>query len=689
MSGTTPKRLICTCEKTMALDAAAIGAALGEPAPTLCNAACRGEVDRFVGAARDAQALQVACTQEAPLFEDVAEEEGVSAALAFTNIREMAGWTADKGDPAPKIAALLAAETVARRPARLKALESEGVCLVYGDGQTALDFALKLSGRLSVTLLLRQADDILLTGAHGAVPIYQGTVRMTTGYLGAFEVVVDNYAPLSPSSRTEPVFLMPRDGARSQCDIIVDLTGDTPLVTAPDKRDGYLRADPAHPAALAEALFEASDLLGTFEKPIYVENATDICAHSRNQQTGCSKCLDACPAGAITEAGDHVAIEAGICGGCGSCAAVCPTGALDYTFPATPDLIARLQKLIGTYRGAGGADPVMLVHDDRHGGPLISAMARFGRGLPLNVLPLSVFAPTNVGHVALLGALAAGASGVVVLASPQDADELPPLETEIALANAIAGGIGLGAERISLLCEADPDTVEAALWAASPGAPLDERAFASVGGKRDQARIVVNALAQGHDGPDVIALPEGAPYGRVEIDTEGCTLCLACVSVCPADALRDNENQPEVRFVEAACVQCGLCQTSCPENVITLTPQLNLKESALSPEILNQEEPFNCISCGKPFGTKSTIKRISAQLAGKHSMFQTGDQSRLIEMCDDCRIEFQANQADNPFAAAERPRVRTTDDYLNGSNDSDNISGDTHGKPLKADDFLN
>ena len=52
--------------------------------------------------------------------------------------------------------------------------------------------------------------------------------------------------------------------------------------------------------------------------------------------------------------------------------------------------------------------------------------------------------------------------------------------------------------------------------------------------------------------------------GAIAIDTEGCTLCLACVGACPTGALQDNPDMPQLRFQEDACIQCGLCRNTCP-----------------------------------------------------------------------------------------------------------------------------
>jgi len=164
---------------------------------------------------------------------------------------------------------------------------------------------------------------------------------------------------------------------------------------------------------------------------------------------------------------------------------------------------------------------------------------------------------------------------------------------------------------------------------------------------------------------DIIALPEDAPFGAVEVDVEGCTLCLACVSACPTGALLDDPDQPMLRFAEDLCVQCGLCKATCPEKVITLEPQFDFRAATAAARVLKREEPFNCIRCGKPFGVKSTIERVATALAGKHWMYQASDR-RLdaIRMCADCRVIAVAEAEFDRSGAPPRPDLRTTEDYL-------------------------
>jgi len=662
----------------MALNGAALGKALGVKPPVIHSHLCRGGIDAFEQALGDCENILVACTQEAPLFTEVAEDAGGETDLHFVNIRENAGWCAAKTAPHAKIAALLTAAKFDPKPARLRAIQSDGLCLVYGRGNQALETAKLLSGRLSVTLLLADTDDIILPSVLD-FPIVKGRITTASGGLGGFEVDVDDYAALTPSSRGALEFTMPRSGARSDCSLILDISGGAPLFTGHKHRDGYAHADPGDPAAVLRAAFDLSDMTGEFEKPIYVDYDAEICAHGRSQIVGCSKCLDACPAGAITEAGDGVAIDPLICGGCGNCAAVCPTGAVSAAYPPQTDTIAKLQIYLDAYCKAGGKRPIPLIHDGGFGTDIIGAMARFGQGLPAHVLPLQTHSATSFGHVEMLAAFAAGAERLVILTNPGRQDELTGLITECELAEILLAGFGFGPEaRISILAENDPEIVEDMLHSLEAIKPVTTLKWQAVGNKRDVARTLFSRLAEaGKTGETVIALPAGAPYGRLEIDIESCTLCMSCVSACPASALFNTPDKPQLLFVESACVQCSLCVNTCPETAITLTAQLNLAPSALGQEILHEEEPFNCIKCGKPFATRSTIEHITEKLAGKHWMYSNDEHAKLIQMCDNCRVVTQANSDTDPFSAGTRKITRTTEDYL-----------EARAKGRNVDDFL-
>ena len=606
--------------------------------------------------------LIVGCTQEAPLFSETAE----GADVTYANIRETAGWSKDASTAGPKMAALLAA---AREPAPVipfVSFESEGVALIYGRDEQAIEAGRLLKDHLDVTVLIKPPADVTPPRVTD-FPVVKGAIRSAKGHLGAFELMVDDYAQPAPSSRGKLVFSSSRDGAVSQCDLVLDLSGGVPLFTASDLRDGYLRADPGDGAAVLKAVLAARDLVGTFDKPRYVAFTTELCAHSRSGIVGCTCCLDLCPTGAITPAGDHVAIDAHICAGCGQCAAVCPTGAASYALPPADALMRKLRALLTVYRDAGGTKPIVLIHDDTHGTPLIDALARFGDGLPANVLPLAVNEVTQVGLEAVAAAFAYGASAVRFLLRAKPRHDIAGLTKTLALAEPILVGLGFGAGRVATIETDDPEALGAVLRAINVGAAAPRPAsFLATGGKRDVMRLALRELHRAAPAPiDVVALPAWAPFGRIEINAAGCTLCLACVGACPTGALLDNPERPMLRFVEDACVQCGLCKATCPEKVITLHPQLDFRAATATDRVLKEEEPFACIRCGKPFGVKSTIERVTAKLEGKHWMFQnSAERLDVIKMCEDCRVVSISEQQLDPYGAPARPKPRTTEDYL-------------------------
>src|SRR4051812_34405116 len=101
MGDTAPHLMICTCEKTMQLDARAIRRACSGRI-TQANQLCGLEIDRFKAALADGVPITVACIQKAPLFREVAEDLVPSSALTFVNIRENRGMVEGCGRGWPK-----------------------------------------------------------------------------------------------------------------------------------------------------------------------------------------------------------------------------------------------------------------------------------------------------------------------------------------------------------------------------------------------------------------------------------------------------------------------------------------------------------------------------------------------------------------------------------------------------------
>src|SRR5260221_1993643 len=303
-----PRRiLICSCEDTIPLDVEAVRRGCRGSQVTTARQLCRAELERFRAAAAGGDPLIVACTQEAPLFSEIAEGREGGADIRYANIRETAGWSAEAAKASAKMAALIAAAAEAAPEIPFVELNSEVVTLVYGRNEQPIDAADLLKQHLDVTVLIKPPA-ALQPPAVTDFPVAKGKIRSAKGHLGAFELTVDEFGQASPSSRGVLVFGPTKDGAVSRCDIVLDMSGDPPLFPAADLRDGYLRADPGNPAAVLRAVLKARDLVGTFDKPRYVTFTEDLCAHSRSQIVGCDRCLNLCPTGAITPAGVTLSI---------------------------------------------------------------------------------------------------------------------------------------------------------------------------------------------------------------------------------------------------------------------------------------------------------------------------------------------------------------------------------------------
>ena len=661
MAKENPKILICDCEGSMHLDSKALSRALDNTDITLHTDLCRSQIEALRKAAVGETAVTVACTQEAPIFLELLDNP---PPVKFVNIRERAGWSEEGGKAGTKIAALIAESQVEVEPAKNFILNSDGALLILGRDESALLAAKRLNQRLNVSLVFVDgAGKEVIPAPLMDIPVFSGHVESATGHLGHFEISFSTLSPSQPSSRNGYNFVTPGQPAQLKADLVLDLTGYDPLFSAPEKRDGYFNPALNDPVSIERTLFDLADMVGKFEKPRYVNYDGAICAHNRNGITGCTICVDLCPIGAVTSADEQVAYDPYICAGCGSCAGSCPTGAAEYAMPNGIDSLARVRTLLGTYLKAGGKTPIILIHDREFGDEMIGLMARSGKGLPANILPFLVNEVTQTGLDMLLATVAYGAAQVQILAPPHKRDEREGLNRQAVLSNAILWGLGYGEDCIAIIEDSDPDVIENLLYSLSPLPSIGTATFMALGQKRQRLNQILESLhQQSTQSVDVIELEKGAPFGTVLVDSKGCTLCLSCVNACPAKALRDNPDAPELKFQESNCIQCGLCKTTCPEKVISLSPRIDFKAINARAIILKQEEPFHCIRCDKPFGVASTIEKMIEKVSG-HAMFQDPKPLDRLRMCDDCRVIDMVEDEKHPWALKPRS-TKTTDDYL-------------------------
>ena len=346
---------------------------------------------------------------------------------------------------------------------------------------------------------LLAATEILTTQALTRA---QAEKLRISGHLGMFKTLLDG---------DEPLDLAQALIEREAFDLILDLNA-TPCLPVELSPPGYVVMQWQNVEQRSDILDDFVGLVGEFDKPRYFQVNSDLCAHSTSGNIGCTRCLDVCPADAISSIQgrieSHIEIDPFLCQGVGSCTSACPTGAIEFRLPETRRQQDTLSAWLGAYREAGGQAPVLrfITHDSQDA-ERVAGVVPAGHIIDAPLEELGA-----AGHDQWLTALASGAAEVRIQLHPNMPARLSAFLTDqLTQAHALLDALGHDRARIKLIEIAD-DAGRDALPALTP---LTESPL-SLPEPEKRARLnrVLARLAElGNPSGERVAVPAGAAYG--------------------------------------------------------------------------------------------------------------------------------------------------------------------------------
>lgn len=518
-----------------------------------------------------------------------------------------------------RAAATAAAAAIRAADPEWVSFTSRGVVLVTGKAAQVMATLAMLSEPLRVVAFVPDVPHDAVV--PGNVRLIAAPILSLAGYLGCFSAAS---VPVKGETVDAGRFGWNED---RRFDFVLDLN-DVPLL--PHEMGPYGYFAPRTDAELADSLAQLLEQPSIWRKPRYFDYQTALCAHGAAGKVGCIRCLDACAAGAIVSAGDKVAFNPFLCHGCGTCAAVCPEGAVRYAHPPADVSLEKLRVMLSAWLATGASPPKLIIFVPAK--PTVDEAA--SPAIPSDCLPYPIPALAASGIEMWFAALAWGAAQIVLVSNATTARaSLRALKGELLVASAILSALGEPLERVVLAENAQTAP------APPPGKVREVAGALTQESKRSTLYASLDHLSRSApQSSQPVRLPPGASLGAVEVSQERCTVCLACVNLCPTQALTSVDGIPELRFTESRCVQCGLCEHGCPEHAISLLPQINLNRAAREePRVLCTDKLFECVRCGAPFISKRMLARSMEMMKNHPLIEQEGVET--LKLCMACRAQ--------------------------------------------------